>query len=86
MVGVFCRGVCGRENLVIRIMCHQANDQWDGLLSWMPLRPTIRIIAFDPHRGFMHPGIQSLDRTHITLLIPGWTVLLSHNDVEYVSY
>jgi hypothetical protein len=26
MVGVFCRGVCVRENLVIRIMCHQAND------------------------------------------------------------
>ena len=48
--------------------------------------PTTRIIALNPHRGFMHRGTQSLDRKHITLRIPGWTVLLSHNDVEYVSY
>ena len=57
MVGVFCRGVCGRENLVIRIMCHHASDDWDGLLSWTPLNPTIWIIrtrasygGFMPHR------------------------------------
>ena len=83
MVGVFCRGVCVRENLVIRIMCHQAN----GLLCWMRLTRQLGSSALDPHGGFIASktapaGIQSLDREHITLQMPGWTVLLSHNDVE----
>ena len=51
MVGVFCRGVCVRENLVIRIMCHQANDHCDGLSSWMALNPTIWIVRTQPSYG-----------------------------------
>lgn len=49
MVGVFCRGVCVRENLVIRIMCHQANDHSGWALELNATASDNWIIALDPH-------------------------------------
>ena len=48
MVGVFCRGVCVRGNLVIRIMCHQAND--DSRAGWHLIR-RFGSSALKPHTG-----------------------------------